>query len=227
MCTARLGEIEMNVFPIQAPSREGEQAKCHNCGASVAADQRYCLTCGRPCSPVRLAFLDVLQAESELRGPSVTIAPPAAGYLPPLAREDGAISRLRRYSGVFGLVAVLLITGLIGLLVGHWLAPIRAAGPQVVKIEGGAMPSAAASAPTASTVAAPPPSAKTANTSSAASEAQEIKEVKEAESPKAKPKAPIKTSSSSLEKISKSKGKKYQQEINKLVKGDQPIETGG
>ena len=69
----------MNVFPIQAPpSEEGGQAKCPNCGAAIVADQRYCLTCGRPCSPVRLAFLDVLQAESELRTP-VTISPPPAG----------------------------------------------------------------------------------------------------------------------------------------------------
>jgi ribosomal protein S27AE len=214
----------MNVFPIQASSQEEVQAKCPNCGATVVADQRYCLTCGQPCSPMRLAFLDVLQAEGELRGQAVTIASPVAGYLPPLTREDGAIGWLRRYSGVFGLLAVLLTTGLIGLLVGHWLAPVKVAGPQVVKIEGGVLPSPAASAPAASSPAASPPSA---TTSSAATEAQEIKEVKEAESPKAKPKAPIKTSSSSLQKIAKSKGKKYQQEINKLVKGDQPIETAG
>jgi hypothetical protein len=216
----------MNVFPIQAPPPEGGQAKCPSCGAAIAPDQRYCLTCGQPCSPVRLAFLDVLQAESELRAP-VTIAAPPAGYLPPLPREEGAIGWLRRYSGVFGLLAVLLITGLIGLLVGHWLAPSKTPAPQIVKIEGGALPVAGAAAPTSTT---PAPSSSTkaaASKSAAATEAQEVKEVKEAESPKAKPKAPVKTSASSLQKISKLKGKKYQQEVNKLVKGDQPIETGG
>src|ERR1700734_526809 len=115
----------MNVFPIQTPP-EGDGAKCSNCGAPVLADQRYCLACGQPCSPVRLAFLDVLQAESELRAP-VTIAPPVAGYLPPLPQHDGgAIGWLGRYSGLFGLIAVLLIVGLIGLLVGHWTAPSKA-----------------------------------------------------------------------------------------------------
>jgi hypothetical protein len=219
--------LRVNVFPIQTPP-EGGAAKCSNCGATVAADQRYCLTCGQPCSPVRLAFLDVLRAESELRGP-VTIAPPPAGYLPPLPHEDGAIGRLRRYSGLFGLIAVLLMTGLIGLFVGHWLAPSKAPAAQILKIEGGALPTAAAT--TSPTTTTPTSSSSTTKASTskspAATEAQEVKEVKEAETPKAKPKAPVKTSSSTLEKLSSSKGKAHQQEIEKLTAGDKPIETGG
>jgi hypothetical protein len=216
----------VNVFPIQTPTQEGAQTQCPNCGAAVAPDQRYCLTCGQPCSPVRLPFLDVLQAESELRG-QVTIAPPPAGYLPSLPREEGAIGSLRRYSGLFGLLAVLLMTGLIGLLVGHWLAPSKAPAAQILKIEGGALPVAGTGATQTATTPASSSTKAAAGKSAATSEAQEVKEVKEAESPKAKPKAPVKTSSSSLQKISKFKGKKYQQEVNKLVKGDQPIETGG
>lgn len=220
----------MNVFPIQAPS-EADSAKCPNCGVAVAADQRYCLACGQPCSPVRLAFLDVLQAESELRT-AAPVALPAPGYLPPLLQDEGAIGRLRRYSGLFGLIAVLLMTGAIGLLVGHWLAPTKAAGPQIVKIEGGALPVAGMAAGAASTTtpaSAPASSAgKAASSKSpAASEAQEVKEVKEAESPKAKPKDPVKTSSATLKKLSSSKGKAHQQEIEKLTAGDKPIETGG
>jgi hypothetical protein len=228
MYAARLDEAQVNVFPIQTPPQEGAQAKCPNCGSAVVADQRYCLTCGQPCSPVRLAFLDVLQAESELRSPP-TIAQPPAGYLPPLPREEGAIGSLRRYSGVFGLLAVLLMTGLIGLLVGHWLAPSKAPAAQILKIEGAALPVAGAPASPVSTTQAASSSTKApaATKSAPATEAQEVKEVKEAESPKAKLKAPVKTSSSSLQKISKLNGKKYQQEVNKLVKGDQPIETGG
>jgi len=218
----------VNVFPIQTPP-QGDGAKCPNCGAAVAADQRYCLSCGQPCSPTRLAFLDVLQTESELRAPA-TIASPPAGYLPPLPREEGALGRLGCYSGLFGLVTVLLMCGLIGLLVGHWLAPSKATGPQVVKIEGGVLPAATATSQAASTPAssAPSPRSKAAATkSAAAAEAQEVKEVKEAETPKAKPKAPVKTSSSTLEKLSSSKGKAHQQEIEKLTAGDKPIETGG
>jgi hypothetical protein len=229
MCVAHSDEIVVNVFPIQSPSQESSQAKCSNCGAALLEDQRYCLACGQPCSPVRLAFLDVLQAERDVQGQVTIAAPLAAGYLQPLPRQDGAIGSLRRYSGLFGLLSVLLVTGLIGLLVGHWMAPAtKAAGPQLVRIEGASLPSAGAVAAPTSTTAASPVSTKSAAVKSAAvTQAQEVKEVKEAESPKAKPKAPIKTSSSSLQKISKLKGKKYQQEVNKLVKGDQPIETGG
>ncbi len=221
----------MNVVPIQTPPEQGAPEKCANCGASLVADQRYCLTCGQPCSPTRLAFLDVLQAESESRG-QVTLAQPIAGYPPagylPPVQDDGAIGWLRRYSGLFGLLGVLLVTGLIGLLVGHWLAPSKASGPQIVKIEG-TLPAAAAAAasPAAAATAAPAsPSAKTATTSSAATEAQEKKEVREAESPKKKLKAPVKTSSSSIGKLEKTTGKQHQKEIEALTAGGKPIETG-
>jgi hypothetical protein len=220
----------MNVVPIQTPPEEAAPAKCASCGASLVANQRYCLTCGQPCSPTRLAFLDVLQTESESRG-QVTLAQPVggygpAGYLPP-AQDDGAIGWLRRYSGLFGLLAVLLVTGLIGLLVGHWLAPSKASGPQIVKIEGTLPAAAGAASPGAATTAAPAaPAAKGATTSSAPTEAQEKKEVTEAESPKKKLKAPVKTSSSSIGKLEKTTGKQHQKEIEALTAGGKPIETG-
>jgi hypothetical protein len=175
---------------------------------------------------MRLPFLDVLQAESELQRP-VAYVQPTAGYLPPLPQDDGAIGWLRRYSGLFGLIAVLLICGLIGLLVGHWLAPSKAAGPSIVRIEG-TLPAAAASAPTTSTPTATTPASptKTATAKSApATEAQEVKEVKEAET--VKPKAAVKPSKATLQKLNSSKGKTHQQEIEKLTAGDKPIETGG
>jgi hypothetical protein len=220
----------VNVVPIQT-SPEAEGAKCSNCGAALAADQRYCLSCGQPCSPTRLAFLDVLQAESELRSPA-TIAAPPAGYLPPLPHSEGVLGQLRRYSGLFGLIAVLLMCGLIGLLVGHWIAPSKAGGPQVVKIEGGVLPAAAATttSPTTTTPAASAPSSagKAASKSAAATEAQEVKEVKEAESHAAtKPKTAVKASHATLQKLSSTKGKAHQQEIEKLTAGGKPIETGG
>jgi hypothetical protein len=220
----------VNVYPIQTQP-EGDGAKCSNCGAPVAADQRYCLACGQPCSPVRLAFLDVLQAENDLRVAPIAISPPpAAGYPPPLP-QDGAIGWLRRYSGLFGLLAVLLIAGLIGLLVGHWLAPSKAtSGVSVIKLEG-SLPAAAASAPTTSTPTSTTPASpsKTATSKSApATEAQEVKEVKEAEkTAAAKPKAVTKPNTATLNKLEHSSGKQHQKEIEKLTEGDKPIETGG
>jgi cell division septation protein DedD len=220
--------VGVNVFPIQTPP-ESDGAKCPNCGAQIAADQRYCLACGQPCSPVRLPFLDVLQAESELRRPPVAYAPPTAGYLPPLPADDGAIAWLRRYSGLFGLIAVLLICGLTGLLVGHWLAPSKASAPSIVKIEGTLPAAAATSAPTTTAPTSTQASQTKAATSKSApaTEAQEVKEVKEAETAKAKPKPASKPSAATLQKLSSSKGKVHQQEIEKLTAGDKPIETGG
>jgi hypothetical protein len=220
----------MNVIPIQTPPEEGAPTTCANCGASLVADQRYCLTCGQPCSPTRLAFLDVLQAEGELRAQG-TLAQPVAGYAPPgylpPVQDDGAIGLLRRYSGLFALLGVLLVTGLIGLLIGHWLAPTKASGPQIVKIEGALPAGAAAASPAGATTAAPAtPAAKAATTSSATTEAQEKQEVKEAESPKKKLKAPVKTSSSSIGKLEKTTGKQHQKEIEALTAGGKPIETG-
>ena len=63
--------------------------------------------------------------------------------------------------------------------------------------------------------------------SAPATEAQEVKEVKEAETAKAKPKPASKPSAATLQKLSSSKGKAHQQEIEKLTSGDKPIETGG
>jgi hypothetical protein len=117
---------------------------------------------------------------------------------------------------------VLLTTGLIGLLIGHWTAPSKTSGPQVVRFEGIPLAGAATAGP--SITAAPSPSAKASTTSSAATEA---KEAKEAESPKAKAPLPVKTSSSSLKKLEKSSGKQHQKEIEKLTEGGKPIETGG
>jgi hypothetical protein len=216
----------VNVFPIQTPP-ESDGAKCPNCGSAIAADQRYCLACGQPCSPVRLPFLDVLQAESELRRP-VAYAPPTAGYLPPLPAGDGALGWLRRYSGLFGLIAVLLICGLIGLLVGHWLAPSKAAGPSVVKIEGTLPAAAATSAPTTTSPTSTTPTSQTKAATSKSTPATEAQEVKEAnETAKTKPKPASKPSAATLQKLSSSKGKTHQQEIEKLTAGDKPIETGG
>jgi hypothetical protein len=213
----------VNVVPIQSPPEEAG-AKCLHCGASVVADQRYCLTCGQPCSPVRLPFLDVLQAEADARVPATVIQAPV-GYLPPVQRDQGALGWLRHQAGLLALLSVLLTTGLIGLLIGHWMAPSKASGPQVVKFEGLPVAGVAANGVAATSPTTSTPAAKTATTSKQ-SEAQEVKEVKEAESPKKKLPPPVKTSSSTIDKLEKTTGKAHEKEIEKLTEGGQPIETG-
>lgn len=197
------------------------------------ADQRYCLACGQPASPVRLAFLDVLQGEQgrgALPGPPGwapgTIDMSPVGYAP-VYPQQGAAGWLRRYSGVFSLLTVLLLCLVAGLLLGHWVTQSKTTptGPQIVKIEGlSALPAAAATSTTSAT----PSTTKAASSSSkstAKEEAEEAKEsAKETKEERAPPPAPTKVSSSTLQKLSNSSGKKHQEEINAL--GTKPIETG-
>ncbi len=148
----------MSLAPV--PTEQLEAApSCANCSAPLAPDQRYCLACGQPVSPVRLSFLDVLQADAQSYG--VAQAPVGAlppGYAPVIEPTSGATWTLRRYSGLFGLLSVLLLAIVAGLLVGHWVTQSRRPSRQVVRVEGlgalAAAPAAAASTTPASTTAA-------------------------------------------------------------------------
>jgi len=240
----------MNVVPAPAtPSVAAAvpSTACPSCGATLAADQRYCLKCGRPCSPVRLQFLDVLQSESAagLRAPQATgqaLGFPASysPVLPPgtppgtvrtaYAHEpepEGMLGRLRRYSGVIALLGVLLLAGLIGLLVGHWASGSH--GAQIVKLEGQlvapAAGTAAATTPGTTATDTHPTSAKNSG-SQQQSVGEEEKEVKEAETSKPLP-APVKAPAA-IKKLSETHGKRHQQEIAKLIEKnpEAPIETG-
>jgi hypothetical protein len=194
----------------------------------LAPDQRYCLACGQPVSSVRLAFLDVLQSDSQPytagQGQTGFVVP---GYETVIEPASGIAGRMRRYSGLFGLLAVLLMAIIVGLLIGHWVTQSKTTGPQVVKVEGlsaGAAPAAAAStAPASTTPATTTPQPATASKTSAKTEAKEAKEataIEKAPTPKAVTVSPTK-----LQKLGSTTGKKHEEEVNKL--GNQPIETGG
>jgi hypothetical protein len=216
------------------PSEQADGASCPNCSATLAPDQRYCLTCGQPVSPVRLAFLDVLQAERPPYGnghSSPGVLPP--GYAP-VIEQLGTPGPLRRYAGLFGLLSVLLLAIVVGLLVGHWVTQSKAPSQQVLKVEGlGGAPAAASATPLATPGASTAPTGTTpasgssttgaaASKPSAKTEAAEVKEAKAIE--KKPPPKPVKASAPKLKKLGSTTGKKHEQEINSL--GAQPIETG-
>lgn len=239
----------MSVDPLagatQANGLATAAATCAACGAPLVADQHYCLACGQPASPVRLAFLDVLQ--SEYRAPAAggtPLGPPTQVYAayPGAPEPDGLLGALRRYSGLLALIGVLLASLLIGLLVGHWATGGGGgAGKQVVevKIPGGLQavaPAVAGSsvagasgtgqgssgAAKASGASSSHAGAKSAKSESAAEEAQAEKEVKAATAP---PPVKKKASSGALQKLEHSTGKKHEQEVSKLIHGDEPVET--
>ncbi len=214
----------MSLAPV--PS---EGATCANCSAPLVADQRYCLSCGQPCSPVRLAFLDVLQSEHQPQpAPGGGYAAAAPVSYTQVQQPSTAPEWLRRYAPLLAVVSVLLLALIVGLLVGHWVTQSNTPGTQVVKVQG--LAAAAPSASGASTA----PTATTSTTASASSEhatkseAAEVKKEAKAEKVQAKKvehAKVVKQTSAQAKKLGSSTGTKHAEEVNAL--GDQPIETGG
>jgi hypothetical protein len=221
-----LGEGVVAVSLAPVPS-EQERASCPSCSAALAPDQRYCLACGQPVSPVRLSFLDVLQSGPEpYAGGHGALAPLPAGYMQVIDPSSGAPGWMRRYTGLFGLLSVLLMSIIVGLLVGHWITQSRAPGQQVIKVEGLSGGTPLAAAPSAAATSTVPtstiPSPAAASKTEAKAEVKEVAEAKAIE--KAKPPPPVKVNAKKLQKLGNTTGKKHEEEVNKL--GAQPIETG-
>lgn len=221
----------MSLSPVPA---EQPDATCANCGAQLVADQRYCLSCGQPVSPVRLAFLDVLAPPSP--APPAGAAP--AAWAPPgtievspanyvaVQSQGGANAWLRRNSGLLGLIAILGLFLLAGLLIGHWVSASKTPANTTIKVEGLGALSAGGAAAGTSTGGSETGAAETgALKTSAKQEAKEAAEgAHETAKEKAPPPAPKKVTKGKITKLTQSKGKKHQEEINAL--GAEPIETG-
>jgi hypothetical protein len=196
-----------------------ESSTCANCSAPLVADQRYCLSCGQPVSPVRLAFLDVLETERQPQlGPGAVGSMPVA-YTPYLEPAVGP-AWVRRYAPLFGVLSVLLLAMIVGLLVGHWVTQGKSSsGPQVVKVEGlGALGASATTTPTTGST-----TSTTGSKSATSAKSEEEKELAEAkaeekEEEKTPAKAPAakELSSSKVSKLEKSTGKKHESELNEL-----------
>jgi hypothetical protein len=219
----------MSLVPV--PS-EHAGATCTHCGAALVADQRYCLSCGQPASPVRLAFLDVLQGDSAGAGPvgavPQTLEMTPAGFLP-AGGQGGANGWLRRHSGLLSLLVLLVLCLIAGLLIGHWAGQggTKVPAKQVVEVKG---LSGLAAAPAATSTATTPAGAKESSavetSKTSAKEAAELakERAKETKAEKAPPPKPVKVAPAKIKKLSTSSGKQHQEEINAL--GAQPIETG-
>lgn len=203
-----------NLAPV--PS---ESSTCANCSAPLVADQRYCLSCGQPCSPVRLAFLDVLESERQPQLGAGAVANVPVAYAPYLEPAAGP-AWLRRYAPLFGVLSVLLLAMIAGLLVGHWVTQSKApAAAQVIKVEGlsgGALASGTGTTPTTGTT-----SGAATSKSSTSANSEEAKEEAEAKAEeKAEEKAPAKAPPAKTfepKKLEKTTGKTHEKELEKLT----------
>jgi hypothetical protein len=119
--------------PINTPNGE----RCPSCGAHVAADQRYCLSCGTRCGEPRLPVMDAVTFMDAMRQPHQ--APPPAA--------QGTQRRVSPNTALFATIGVLLLAMGVGVLIGrsgnNSVASAPAA-PQVIKV-GGAEEGATAS----------------------------------------------------------------------------------
>lgn len=205
-----------------------ESSTCPNCSATLVADQRYCLSCGHPVSPVRLAFLDVLDSERQPQLPVGAVSAMPITYATAYEPATGP-GWLRRYAPLFSVLSVLLLAMIVGLLVGHWVTQSKgSSAPSIIKVEGLAGAPAAVAATTTPVGATATPAAAGKSKSSVKSEeeqekaeakAEEKKEEKEpAKAPPAK-----KLEAAAVNKLERSTGKKHEAELNKLTTA--PIEV--
>jgi hypothetical protein len=195
-----------------APVFGHDGVPCPSCGAPLAGDQRYCLHCGARRPEARLEFLDVLDEDVRARRSAAPVLAPA---VPP--PPTGVNGRLNANAGLLAVAALLVLTLLIGLLLGHWATQrddpsssgsAVAPAPQVIKVEG------TAAAPTA----AAPGDTSGDDGSSGASSASKSKVTKNSNtSDKAKaPKDSVSVGSLDSKKA-----------VDDAVKKGKPISTGG
>jgi hypothetical protein len=119
------------------PADDPRAGRCGQCGAPLAADQRYCLSCGARREHARLPFQDALAAPTyPAPGAPYAGAPPALWSPPP---STGPTT-----TTMLAALACVLVAFGIGILVGD-----DGGSPQPLVV-GGAAPAAAA-APTATT----------------------------------------------------------------------------
>jgi len=205
-----------NLAPV--PS---ESSTCPNCSATLVPDQRYCLSCGQPVSPVRLAFLDVLDSERQPQLPAGVVSATPVAYATHYEPAAGP-TWLRRYAPLLSVASVLLLAMIVGLLVGHWVTQSKgSSGPTIVKVEGLAGAPAVASA--ATTPAGSSTTSATASKSKASAKSEEEKEQAEAKAEeKAEEKKPPKPhakalSTQAVNKLGTSTGRAKEQEISKIT----------
>jgi hypothetical protein len=184
----------MATHDVHAPPTVNHGEPCANCGAPLAADQRYCLACGAPRGLARRPF-----ARGSAATTPVTTAATRVGGTPEAAR-------LRTNLSVLGALACLLLALGIGVLIGRGGVDRPTGKPapaQVITVNGAAAPAAATTTPAGT------------DTTPAAPAAHKSAKPKASASKSAKGSTSTNKATQSLNKLS---GKAYQKQSQKLPK---------
>jgi hypothetical protein len=94
----------------------GGNESCPNCGARMAADQRYCLNCGHRRGDPRLPFMDAVVFMESMSAPGGAAGTPPP---PPPAKSDDGGSRWNANAALIAGVATLVLAIGVGFLIGR------------------------------------------------------------------------------------------------------------
>jgi hypothetical protein len=113
----------------------GGNESCPNCGARMAADQRYCLNCGHRRGEPRLPFMDAVVFMESMSAPGGG----GAATPPPPPADSSSNNRWNANAALIAGVATLVLAIGVGFLIGRsgHDNSTQAAAPQVIKVEGG------------------------------------------------------------------------------------------
>jgi hypothetical protein len=92
----------------------GSHDSCPNCGARMAADQRYCLNCGHRRGEPRLPFMDAVVFMETMSAPPGGTPPP-----PPAPSSGGSSPRMNANAALIAGVATLVLAIGVGFLIGR------------------------------------------------------------------------------------------------------------
>lgn len=121
----------------QAPPRPGEP--CEQCGSPLAADQRYCLNCGRRRGGPRVDYRERMRGNAAPTGGEPAPAPAVTE-----AKEPEKGQRDYAPLAAVGGIAVLGLMLLIGVLIGRGDSSGTAPAPAPVVVQGGGATTAGA-----------------------------------------------------------------------------------
>jgi hypothetical protein len=93
----------------------GGSESCPNCGARMAADQRYCLNCGHRRGEPRLPFMDAVVFMESMNSPGAGAGAPP----PPPPAEQRSSNRMNANAALIAGVATLVLAIGVGFLIGR------------------------------------------------------------------------------------------------------------